>query len=318
VNAAAAAIDPSTTPPRARAWSETLPLEIVGSSRVLALLRRFGVAVDVAVRPWDLGALADLAARCDGGGVALGVWPMLDDRDGRWASVRNAPPFRDLALRALDACGPRAPSRLAVDLEPSFVAMDRVLARFVAPSPRARGGDGAGLGGEAAGARPARRGSPPGFGAGRAALRGLVAEARARGVVPAAAVLPPVLFGAPWERALGTPIRGVGFEAVSAMAYTSIVEGWSRGIVSRRRAVRLLAWTCARAASALGARAAVSLGAVGAGAFGAEPTYRGPRELAEDAAVARAAGLRELSLLDLGGVLAREPAEAWLAALVEG
>lgn len=312
---------PVAAPPRARVWSETVPLADVGSPRVAALLRRFGVAVDVAVRPWDLRSVAELAARCEGEGVVLGVWPMLDDRAGRWASVYNAHDFRDLALRTLDACAPswtrapafaaRRPPRLAVDLEPSFVAMERALARFVAPRARRAGEPGRG--------RSPRSSLRPGrFDAGRDAIRDLVAEARRRGVEPAAAALPPAIFGAAWERVLGTPIRGVDFEAVSAMAYTSIVEGWSRGLVTRGRALRLLAWTSARAVRLLGARAAVSLGAVGVGAFGDEPTYRNPRELAEDARVARRAGVREISLLDLGGVLARAPSEAWLAALTEG
>jgi hypothetical protein len=53
---------------------------------------------------------------------------------------------------------------------------------------------------------------------------------------------------------------------------------------------------------------------VGTGAFGDEPTYRSPAELADDVAVARGAGVDDLALFDLGGVLRRPPAEAWLEA----
>jgi hypothetical protein len=53
------------------------------------------------------------------------------------------------------------------------------------------------------------------------------------------------------------------------------------------------------------------------GALGDEPVYRAVRELREDVAAARAAGIEDLSLFDLGGVLARPPAEAWIEALVE-
>jgi hypothetical protein len=71
----------------------------------------------------------------------------------------------------------------------------------------------------------------------------------------------------------------------------------------------------ARASSRrFGPAAGVSLGAVGVGALGDEPTYRHPRELARDVSVARGLGLSALSLFDLGGVLSRPPAEAWLEA----
>jgi hypothetical protein len=67
-----------------------------------------------------------------------------------------------------------------------------------------------------------------------------------------------------------------------------------------------------------GDRAGISLGCVGTGAFDDEPIYTGPDALAADAAVARAAGCARLSLFDLGGVLARPPAERWLEAFVSG
>jgi hypothetical protein len=62
----------------------------------------------------------------------------------------------------------------------------------------------------------------------------------------------------------------------------------------------------------------MSLGCVGTGALVDEPVYRDPSELAEDVAIARAGGCHDLSLFDLGGVLHREPAEAWLEAFAHG
>ena len=100
--------------------------------------------------------------------------------------------------------------------------------------------------------------------------------------------------------------------------YTSILEGWSRGAIRRSHATALLTAASARARRRWGERAGVSLGCVGTGALVDEPVYRDPSELAEDAALARAAGCRDLSLFDLGGVLAREPAEAWLDAFAYG
>src|SRR6185369_3124873 len=94
------------------------------------------------------------------------------------------------------------------------------------------------------------------------------------------------------------------------------LEGWSRGILRRRDVTALLGAATVRAERRWGRRAGISLGCVGAGAFENEPTYRGPDELAEDAAIVRAAGIDQLSLFDLAGVLAREPAESLFEALL--
>ncbi|MDB4998076.1 MAG: hypothetical protein JWM74_5508, partial [Myxococcaceae bacterium] len=84
--------------------------------------------------------------------------------------------------------------------------------------------------------------------------------------------------------------------------------------VGRARALRVLARTCTATRARFGGTAGISLGAVGLGALGNEPVYRSPTELAEDVAIARAAGLDDLTLLDLGGVLTRDDPEAWLEA----
>ena len=122
---------------------------------------------------------------------------------------------------------------------------------------------------------------------------------------------------APGRCSSGTPTYGPAWDHVSVMLYSSILEGWSRGWLGRQDARAILARGCHAAAARFGERAGVSLGAVGVGAFGNEPTYRSTLELADDVAIARASGVDDLTLFDLGGVLAREPAEAWLEAFVE-
>jgi hypothetical protein len=117
------------------------------------------------------------------------------------------------------------------------------------------------------------------------------------------------------QRAFGTPVSELAIARHSVMAYTSLFEGWSRGLVDRRRAEAMLAG-CARLSRArYGERAALSLGTVGPGAFGDEPSYRDPGELARDVAIAEAAGITELSIFELGGILRRPPIDRWFDAL---
>src|SRR4051794_7548570 len=76
------------------------------------------------------------------------------------------------------------------------------------------------------------------------------------------------------QRVFATPAVGLPFAHASVVAYMSLLEGWGRPLVDRRRALSILAWCTRRACRLFGARAGVSLGAVGTGALGDEPVYR--------------------------------------------
>lgn len=291
--------------PRRRIWSELLPLEVVRMPGTLALLRRYALELSIAVRPETAAGLPDLVAACADAGVAVAVWPMIADEDGRWASAGNAAAFGAFVARLLDALDARrlAAAEIVFDLEPPIDAVRRALA----------GGRGA-L--DLLGGGP--RGSPRWIEAQRAYVE-LAGAVHARGMATSAAIVPLVLTDGPargWERLLGTPVSAPPWGRVGAMLYTSLVEGYSRGALEREDAVALLAWGCRAAARRFGPRAGASLGAVGKGALGDEPVYRSVAELREDVAAAEAAGVSDLSLFDLGGVLARPPAEAWLEAFV--
>src|SRR5579864_7584210 len=107
---------------RLRVYSETLAYEEVARARTLELLRARGLGIVLAVRPWQLGELPRVARALADAGVALGVWPMLGDEEGRWASVANAAAFARLVVRTADVLAEaRAPwVELLFDLEPPF------------------------------------------------------------------------------------------------------------------------------------------------------------------------------------------------------
>jgi hypothetical protein len=273
-----------------------LPYADLHRPAVRGLLRRFGLSLTLAVRPWDLQDLGDLLPVLAGDGIAVGLWPMLADGDGRWASVASWTAFERFLDTLLLSLSPRLPEELVLDLEPPFSRLEAWKDGRLALLPRASHG---------AYARTA------------AAMTATVERLRARGVRVRTAILPFLVFDAPMNpmhRLLGTPALEIPADAHSLMAYTSLFEGWSRGALDRRRAESLL-YGCARgAARRLGDGASVSLGVVGTGAFGDEPTFRSPEELARDVALVRAAGISDIALFDLAGVLSRPPAEGWLDA----
>jgi hypothetical protein len=276
-------------------WCETLPYdELTGS--LGARLQRRGIDLLLAVRPWQLPEIAEVVRALQVAGVFVALWPMLADADGRWASA--ATHVRYIAFA--DELVARVPfaGELVIDLEPPFAA----LARWKAGRPTW-------------GASP--HPYPLAYPLARAALISAVDRWRATRRVTTA-ILPFLaleLRGQWLQRVLGTPTSGLAVARHSVMAYTSLFEGWSRGLVDRARAEALLA-ACARLMRRrFGDRAALSLGTVGPGAFGDEPSYRTVDELARDVALARAAGIEEISLFELGGIMRRPPIEPWLDAL---
>ncbi len=302
------AADPAALATKLRIYCETLPYAQLVRPRTIELLRRHDLELVLAVRPWQLAELTSVMATLRDGGVPVSIWPMLSDDEGRWASASNAASFVAFLLDTADALAAagHTPREVLLDLEPPFVHA------------RALAAGGAGMLG-AARPRPTSAGA---MDAASNELTAAVAELHARGIATASAVWPLVALDPPgtrgWQSLLGTPVDALATGRVSVMMYTSILEGWSRGAIRRRDATALLAAASARVASRWGAGAGMSLGCVGTGALEDEPIYRSPLELAEDVALARAGGCVDLSLFDLGGVLGREPAEAWLDAFAHG
>jgi hypothetical protein len=279
-------------------WSEEVPYARLAEPALLAELAARGLDLCVAVTPERADAAAGIVRACRDAGVGVALWPMLDDADGRWASAGNALQFRDFTsalLSQLQSAG-ALPDELAIDLEPPIRRVRQLLRGD--PRPLAT----------------RNRSSIEPF-------RTLLSEITSLGVHPIAAAVPMTAVGARsgpgWERLLGTPVEGLAFDRVSVMAYSSLFEGYSRGFLDRADARVVLYRLAVGAAARFGSRASISLGCVGAGALGDESTYRSPGELADDVSLARAAGVDDLALFDLGGLLARAPLGPWLDAFCQ-
>lgn len=264
-----------------RVWLETIPYTDV-DEKVVSLLVRHRLGVFAAIRPGDLFTARGPIQNMLEAGVEVTLWPMLEDREGRWGNHQNLDRFLDFADRTLEVFSPR---RIVLDLEPSFSAMQAALrGRPSVPLQRAP--------------------SSP--------LHQWTRRKREHGI-HVSAVVPPFVqhpvWGPPLSRLLGIPHPGDLFNEVHVMLYTSLLEGFSRGVIRREDALYVLQ------EGAKGAQG-VALGAVGVGALGCEPLYRDVRELAEDVAVARAANVASISLFDLGGILQRPDPEGWFRVLL--
>ncbi|MGE0868271.1 MAG: hypothetical protein AB7P03_06910 [Kofleriaceae bacterium] len=279
---------------RRRVWCETLSYDELAHPEIAALLARYRVDLLLAVRPWQLALVSELVKRFQGQGVFVGLWPMIADEHGRWASSASCAAFIAFADR-LVAAAPSA-DELVIDLEPPFHVLDQWKHR-----------------------KPTWRQtpSPITYRASRDAYAAATRRWRAARRVTTA-VLPtlPIELRGEWlQRLFGTPVTELEVDCHHVMAYSSLFEGWSHGLIDRRRAEWLLRRCAQLTRWRFGDRAGLCLGTVAPGAFGDEPSYRDVSELARDVAVCRAAGVEELALFDLGGVIRRSPGEAWLEAL---
>jgi hypothetical protein len=295
--------------PKRHVWCEEPSPEVLGRREVLDALVERAIQPIVAVTPSTRASLPGIAARLRDAGLPVAIWPMLEAGEGRWASLHTWPRFVEHTERTLEMLAREgvSPDELAIDLEPPIATMRRMLSGRML-SGRVLSGR---MGRDAV-AMPRARAED--------VARWLDARRR-DGLRLSAAVVPLTIAGSDrvargWQRLFGTPVHGHAYDRVSAMAYSSLVEGYSRGLLQRRDAVAFVADAAIDAARALGTRASLSLGCIGRGVLGDERCYRSPAELAQDVAIARAEGIEDLALYALEGALRRGPLEEWLDALV--
>ena len=288
---------------RRRVYSELLPYDTVSSRRVMSLLAAYGLELIVAVTPDVVHQVRHVMKSAERHGVRVSVWPMLSREEGRWLNVTTATSFVALVNQIYELSKRESWTLVEVlfDLEPTFAEMLTAIDRPTSLRHFVKLVD----------ENSARLVQV------ETEFVALCDMLRAQGVALATAVVPMVATShdpATWRALLGIPREPVD-GTHGAMLYTSLLEGWSRGFVSRGDALGLLRCGADAARARWGTAAEVAVGLIGPGVFGDEPSYRGPHELAADVAVVGASGITSIALFDLGGVLSRPPAEAWLEAL---
>ncbi len=289
-----------------RVWAEFLAYDEAIAPGTLGLLRRFDVNLCLSVPYGHLGpALATLLRRYAEAGLAVTLWLLLPKSHGYWPSERNAALFAQYLDETLDwAEHERVPVPwIAVDLELPFEQAQGYL--------RARG--------------PARvwklvnlvwsNLNVQRFEQALQTYRAVLEAIHARGARALCAAHDYIATDFPSDHVvqdlLETPVTPVEWDVVSMMIYNSMVAGNSHGRISLADA-RWMEYQLARALVAqCGPRAGVSLGLTGVGVLGDEPHYTEPSELACDVAIAKAAGIGDIALYNLEGILHSADPAAW-------
>lgn len=292
--------------PEHRICVEFLPPRELSRPAVVRLLTEHRVAPMLAVRPSEddeeaLEALRPYVAA----GLPACAWPLLDDADGYWPSEGNVATFARRVERLLAAARRRALVLpwLAIDLELPFAEVERARRGWSFASEAWRHLDRRRF------AEATRE---------YAALHKRVASEGTRGLAIAyPMVSADFATGSSTMQDLCEAPLHCGWDRVAIMTYGSMVAGYSRRVLTVEDARWYGYRALARLASVIGPRAGAFVGVVGKGKLGDEPSYADPVELSRDASAARAAGVGEVSLFCLEGILETRDPEAWLSALVD-
>ena len=295
-----------------RIWSEHLAYVDARRPETLDLLERGRLHPLFAVRPDSpRGELAGLIADVHDRGLEVGVWPLIAKEAGYWPSVRNAERFVTYLDELLDDLAGRGvrPDWVAFDLEPPYERDDTFGASirrgFRRTLERALGSGGGG-------------GGTP-FDEAVATYRAAV-ESLHDGGIRTLGVATPTVAGdlgreMHWQRSLETPLSPLPWDRAGIMAYGSMISGYSRGILDYADVRALHFRLLRRLRGVFGQRTHVSVGVTGTGVYEAEPYYRDPEELALDIGAAQAAGIEDIAVFCLEGILDQAQPGAWVDAI---
>jgi len=290
-----------------RVWSERLTFKELAADAVLELLRRHDVTLGVQVTPALRGRAGDdllaLIRQAAAAGVPLALWLLLDDAAGPWAGERNAAAFGAFVGELLDWT-------TAESVPVPWITVDLQLPRQQAE----RYVQASGLGWVLQILRLIRSNlNRKRFMAASASFQSLQTDVTAYGARTMARVLDQVatdlaMGGIAWQDFLETPVTTVTWDRVAVTYYGSLVSCGHGGGISPAEARGLLYQVCQAVHAHYGDRASVSLGLCGG-----EPglAYATPAELQPDVAAALAAGVQDIALADLAGIVQSAQPGAW-------
>jgi len=296
-----------------RVWAEYLEPKDLMEKKVIKLLKEYDVTVGVAFPPGSMNKdFEKMIGKYEQAGVDLALWPLLEDGLGYWPNERNVNEFSDYVEEICDWADDRkvAFSWLAVDMEPPIYQMEtlkggtlseraQVIKKvFTENRDRSRFYDTS------------------------AGYNRLIERLHARGksVIAASAdlVMADIKSGSVGlQDMLETPLSTVNFDVISFMIYTSMLVGYSRGLVTPRDARWHLFRTMRAAKETLWNRAGVSIGVTYTGKLGDEPYYATPAELLPDMKAAKAALIDDISIYNLEGIIRSDRPEEWFETLKE-
>lgn len=272
----------------------------------LPVAHKFHFDLYVAIRPSDLKnpqKLTRLWRAAAATGVELRPWILLELKDGYWANKWNAAKVRKAVFAFLELLKKEKLTTqwVTLDIEPPALLMKTVVEdfahfRFLNAW------------------RTLKMSSLLGdLSAARAEYQSLVQDLHKQSIRVHAVTLPLVLHDgktaqAAIQSALGVPVEGIDWDEVSFMVYRPEFAKIMGPVESD-----LVSLYAERARARFGEHAGIDLGEIGDVQF-PEPTkgFSDPKELRDDFAASRAAGIQHLHVYSLDGMRKFSEPEKWL------
>lgn len=295
-----------------RVWSEFLTYEELRRESVISLLKKYDVGLNVSVHhDLSFDELAGLLGAYRDAGLSVGLWVLTSKEEGYFPSGRTFEAYRKRVHALLDKIEKEKLSapHIAVDLELPLYYMELNLRKR---SDRLK------LRSELREGLSTKR-----YDRWTREFSMLRDELALRGSRTLVAATPTIAddyrSGDHFTQGIfGAPITNVNWDIVSIMWYVSMIVGYSKGLISYETA-RYHLWRDAIALKeALGVEhSSVSLGVTWTGVLGNEPYYKNPEDIRGDAEAAKAAGIKNLWLYNLEGVLKAKNPASWFETIYE-
>lgn len=294
-----------------RVWAEFITPEEVADPAVVSLLKRYEVHPCLAVAHGSLGEeyARYLRAYLEAG-LEPALWPTLSDELGYWPNERNAVEFSDYVHQIFDWAEAEKLTIpwLAVDLETPVYQWREI--------------------GKAKGLKKARTALKV-FRSNRdlrrfqeavqvfEELQSFVNSRGCRTLVPVLPFMEVDLRnrGIKFQDYMETPVTPIQWDIVTVMQYNSLFAGASKGIMKLEDAPYYLYLLCKNMKEHFGPRAALSVGMTSTGKLGNEPYYKNPEEMQPDIVAGLAAGIGDITVFCLEGILKHEKPESWFEML---
>jgi hypothetical protein len=279
-------------------WCEFLNYEIVMSERIVDLLGKYKVNLNLAVTENQLtSTLAELLRIYKKTGLTVTLWPLLPDELGYWACEKNADEFSKLINRIFDWAKQEKVNipGIVIDMEPplyqrnttaltvdikKMIRENRNESRFRKATERYR-----------------------------EILKKIHSENCQVMTVTSYLILADYTFGTTFlQNFLETPVLMLNWDRISFMVYNSPFKRMPQSTL-----LCVLRSIAKIVKKNFGERAAVSLGMIGnIGKLGNEVGYSEPVNLIADIKTVLKAGINEISIFSLDGLLAQPKPESWL------
>lgn len=296
-----------------RVWAEYFSPQDAIQKKTIKLLKKYNVNLSINFPPTALNDnYAKMLSKYTEEGIEVALWVLLSDESGYWIHEQNADIFHQHLEKIFDwadknqLCIPW----IAVDLEPPYYLLQKIeQSPWYQTIP------------EILKILHENR-NPKRFASATKKFRKILElihnnKAKTLAAVSNLVAEDIVTKQKNIQDLSETPVSTVEWDVLSFMIYNSMSVGYSKGFISYRDSRWYLYDVCKDMKRKLGERAAISIGTTYIGKLGNEPYYQNPEDILPDVEAVLAAGINDIAIYNLEGILHSKKPEKWFDCVLD-